>query len=83
MAFNPQTLIDPETGELDAAAIRDRADVLSCRDYGAPNYPPSYFRSHEMNVTDVARIMRVRWRAAHGLPDDTPCTMMQVPTLGK
>lgn len=75
-SFDPASLVDSETGELDLIAIRDRADVLASRDFGAPNYPPSYYRGHELNVTDLARVMRKRWRAAHGLPDDTVYVMV-------
>lgn len=81
-SFDPASLVDAETGELDLMAIRDRAHILASRDFGAPNYPPSYFRSRELDVTDLARVMRVRWRRAHGLPDDTPCTMVDVPAWG-
>jgi hypothetical protein len=80
--FDPASLVDSETGELDLIAIRARADLLARRDFGAANYPPSYFRSRELNVLDTARAMRVRWRLARGLPDDTPCTMVQVPAWG-
>jgi hypothetical protein len=81
-SFDPASLVDSETGELDLIAIRDRADVLASRDFGAANYPPSYRRSREMNVTEQARAVRVLWRQARGLPDDTPCTMVDVPVWG-
>lgn len=80
--FDPESLIDSETGELDQIAIRARAGVIASREYGAPNYPPSYFRSAEQNTTDLARIMRIRWRRDHGLPDDTKYVMVMVPEWG-
>lgn len=80
--FDPASLVDHETGELDQLAIRARADVLASRDFGGPNYPPSYFRDNERNVTDLARIMRIRWRRDHGLPDDTVYVTVQVPEWG-
>jgi len=71
MAYSHERLIDAETGELDHHYIMEQAKVRAARDYGSPEFPPNYLRSHLLDLQDTARIMRKRWRDKNGLPDDT------------
>lgn len=78
MAFNNDLLIDQETGEVDVAAVAERAFVMACGDYGGPNPPMAYIAPRRRAVADLALAIRRHWRRDNGLPDDTACTMVDV-----
>lgn len=71
MAYSHDLLIHPETGEFDWTFIKRQALARAQRNYGGAAPPTSYVRDEIRMLQDVARIMRKRWRDAHGLPDDT------------
>jgi hypothetical protein len=63
-------LINTETGEIDRAAVAERAQLRACREYGGPNPPPNYLRSELQWCQDRAEAERINWRLTRGLPDD-------------
>lgn len=75
-------LIDQETGEIDRIAVLDHAKVRAAQEWRGPDYPPSYYRSALEWCEDRARSERLDWRRARGLPDDSPVTMVEMPTWG-
>ena len=75
-------LIDPDTGELDSLAMVEAADLRAMREWGGANPPPVYIREAVSYVHERARAMRTAWRAARGLPDDSPVTLTELPAWG-
>lgn len=71
MTYSHDQTIDQETGEFDHHYIMEQATLRAAAAYGSPEFPPSFLRSELLNLHDVARIMRKRWREDRGLPDDT------------
>jgi hypothetical protein len=67
-------MIDPNTGEIDALAIAERAPLRAAREWGGPDFPPSYLREATQWLTDRAMGERLCWRRDHGLPDDSVCS---------
>jgi hypothetical protein len=65
-------LINIETGEIDLAAVAERAHLRAAREYGSPNFPPNYLRSELQWCRDRAEAERINWRLSHGLPDEEP-----------
>lgn len=79
---NLDLLIDQSTGDLDWSWIKRLALARASAEWGNSNPPVSYVRSHLRTLQDRASIMRIRWRRAQGLPDDTAYTMCSVPAWG-
>ena len=69
--YTHEALIDQTTGEYDWTAIKRWSLVRADREYGGPGAPMSYVRDAIRWHKGYAEIMRRRWRAAHGMPDDT------------
>jgi len=66
------SLINTETGEIDVAAVAERARLRAASEYGGPNFPPCYLRSELQWVRDRAEAERINWRLVRGLPDEEP-----------
>jgi hypothetical protein len=66
-----------ESGEIDHAAIAERAPLRAAREYGSPDFPPKYLRESTQWLTERAEAERRAWRRDRGLPDDSgPCVMV-------
>lgn len=78
MAFNNDLLIDQDTGTIDVAAVRERATLMACRDYGGHNPPPAYIRSCQRAVMDLAIGIRATWLFDRGLPADGELELVDV-----
>lgn len=59
-------LINTETGEIDQIALTEAAKVYATREYGSPNYPPSYQRAADQWVRDRAEAMQLNWQIFGG-----------------
>lgn len=68
MASPLNRLIDETTGEIDALAFAEAADLQAAREFGGPGYPPRYLRSAEQHVRDRAEAMRRNWHLVRGMP---------------
>lgn len=71
MAYSHEQLISPETGELNWTFIKRQALLRAQARFGGCAPPVSYVRNEIRDLQGTAAIMRKRWRAAHGLADDT------------
>jgi hypothetical protein len=61
-----------DTGEIDPIKVAEVATLRAAREFGSPNFPPTYLRNATQLVVDRARALRTNWRQHHGLPDDSP-----------
>ena len=78
----PLQLIDPNTGKLDNLAIAESARLRAAREYGAPDFPPTYLRRALEWANDRAQSERLAWRRDNNLSDDSPTIMMHIPEWG-
>jgi hypothetical protein len=69
-SYNPDFLIDQQTGEPDKLYISQVALARARNEYGAVEVPPVYLRQATQYFDDLAFTMRQKWRREHGLPDD-------------
>ena len=69
-SYNPDLLIDQETGEPDRLYISRVALARARNEYGAVEVPPVYLRQALQFFDDLAGTMRRKWRRERGLPDD-------------
>lgn len=76
MAFDPQTLINQETGEFDRLVISRQAVVRAQHTWGDCAPPVSVVRSELLNLEAMAHGLRAEWRRARGLPSDLECVMV-------
>lgn len=76
MAFDPQTLVNSETGEFDQTVIRRQAVVRAQHSWGDCAPPVSVVRSEILNLEAMAHGLRAEWRKAHGLPNDVEMVMV-------
>jgi len=81
-AFSNDLLIDQQTGELDLDYILQQASARARADRDGNDPPLQWIRSHYLELCDRGAILRRRWRAAHGLPDDTKYVTVQMPAWG-
>lgn len=70
-SYNPDLLIDQETGEPDKLYISQVARARARHEYGAVEVPPVYLRQALQFFDDLAFAMRQKWRRERGLPDDS------------
>lgn len=80
MAYEP--MINPATGEIDHLAVAERAQLRAARDYGSPDFPPSYLRSATEWCMNRAQSERYDWRRRRNLPDDRATCTMVIPAWG-
>jgi hypothetical protein len=69
-------MIDTETGEIDSLAIAEFAGLRACREWGGQDAPPAYHRNALQWTLDRAAAERLQWRQQRGLPDESPCTLV-------
>jgi len=67
MAVDYSKLIT-EDGNVDVRYMREIAVLRATGPYGAS---PRAIRSEFLNLKQIVHAERLRWRQAHGLPDDT------------
>jgi hypothetical protein len=75
-------LIDQDTGEIDMITVVEAIAIHAAREWGGTDYPPAFRRHSYQTVMDRARSLRLEWRRAHGLSDDTAITMTEMPAWG-
>ena len=75
-------MINQSTGQLDWPYIHRIALARADGEFGGPSAPNSYVRSAIRYYQDIALVMRRRWLADQGLPDDQPMTMVEIATWG-
>lgn len=75
-------MINPETGEVDQIIAAERAQLRAAREYGSPDFPPSYLRAATEWCMDRAQSERYDWHRSRGLPDDRPTCTMAIPAWG-
>lgn len=75
-------LIHQDTGEFDWTFIKRQALARAQGRWGSGAPPVSYVRNEMRDLQSTAQIMRKRWRAAHGLPDDIVYVSVPVPVWG-
>lgn len=75
-------LINQDTGEFDWTFIKRQALLRAQGRWGGSAPPARYVRNELRDLKDIARIIRKRWRADHGLPDDTIYVSMPIPAWG-
>lgn len=83
--MNPANLLlDNETGQIDMAMVAAAADLRAAREFGSPNYPPSYLREATQYMLDRAAAMQVGWKRDRGIDPWAGVEMvkMSIPTWG-
>lgn len=75
-------LVSQDTGEINWSYVKLAAMVLARKDYGGDAPPTMYVRNAIRRLSERARAVRVNWRQYHGLPDDSPMVLVNVPTWG-
>lgn len=78
MAYIP--LIDTDTGEIDRISITERAHLRAAREWGGPAPSPAYIRQAFSWCWDRAQAERLQWRQQRGLPDESPCILVDIST---